>query len=214
MLTADDVAWIRANRTEIKQHRTEPVTLIHVDGTEETVSVIFKEPRNPSGDAIRELADYSVSPNDYNVSFDPTVNVNTALKVIRHGRRYVLTDVDERGLGGLNRYECRALLVLSGAQSIRVTPGSAEDGWGAPTYPSAPYDLPAYVVSEINTTTNAVGEEAVTQLRIVVEGLANINERDMVRYVDELGRVTERRPVHIAVKRRADGTPLVTEVYI
>lgn len=215
MLTDGDVEWIRSNRADIKQHRTELITVIHVDGTEEAaVEVVFKEPRNPSGEPAREIDGYFTNPNDYNVSFDADFSANTALTLIRGGRQYVLTDVDERGLGGLNRYECRAMLVVAGTQSITVKHGGDEDGWGAPTPETPDTVLVAYVSEEDNILKNSYGEEAVVQLRVIIAGLAPITYRDKVRYENEAGLTIEREPVRISVKRRADGTPLVTEVYV
>ncbi|WP_433943610.1 hypothetical protein [Paenibacillus sp. SN-8-1] len=213
MLTDEDVAWIRANRAEIKQHRTESVTTEHKDGSMREALAIWKEPPSPSGTYVRNVGDYSVDENDYNVTFDDTVDINSVVRIHRRGRRYVLTDVDERGLGGLNRYECRAMLAVTDGQSISVIKSGADDGWGIPAEAvSVPF--PAFVTEETRTVRNQYGEEAVTQLRIILEGLAPISYRDKVRYVNELGNVVERTPQNIAVKRRVDGTPLVTEVFV
>jgi hypothetical protein len=214
MLTDDDVAFIRANRAELKQHRTESVTVDYVDGTTGAVSVIWKEPPSPNGVEARAIGDYTLHDNDYNVTFDDTAEVD-GIAVIRRGNgRYILTDIDERGLGGLNRYECRAMLVVTTGQTIAVTRGTEEDGWGSPVpeLPAVTYN--AYVSEEMRTVTNQYGEEAVTNLRIVLEGLADIDYRDKVSYVNELGTVTERKPIRVVVKRRTNGIPLVTEVYV
>ena len=214
MLTEDDVEFIRANRAEIKQHRTEPVIAELSDGTAVTLSVIWKEPPSPNGEIARGIGDYSITANDIAITFDADAPVNSVRIVRRGNGRYILTDIDERGLGGLNRYECRAMLILTSGQSITVIRNAEEDGWGAPVETPPPVTMPAYVSEEMRTVTNQVGEEAVTVLRIVLEGLANVSYRDKIRYVNELGAVTERKPVRIAVKRRADGTPLVTEVFV
>ena len=215
MLTDIDVDLIRATREEIKQHRTEPAVLVHTDGTEEDVTIIFKEPRNPSGESARELGDYSVNPNDYNVSLDDTVNGLTAAKVIRKGRSYVFTDVDERGLGGQNRWECRAMLVMSGVQTIDIIKGAPEDGWGQITYPTPVIkDVPVFVSEDVEVMTNSYGEEAVTQLRVIFDGLYPLTYRDKIVYENEFGLKVSRVPVRIILRRRADGTPLVTEVYV
>lgn len=213
MLTDADVAFIRANRAELKQHRTEPVTIEHTDGRQSIADAVWSEPRFLGGSPARNVGDYSFDNNDYMASFDPDVGIYTALKVWRKGQRFILTDIDERGLGGLNRYECRLMLAVTDGQQITVIPSGADDGWGQPVeLPPVPYD--AYVSEETRTVANQYGEEAVVQLRIILEGLARVSYRDKVRYVNEIGVVVEREPVRIAVKRRVDGTPLVTEVYV
>jgi len=214
MLTDDDVSFIRANRSEIKQHRTESVVVEYSNGTSGVLPVIWKEPLQTSGSEARGIGDYTIYSNDYAITFEDTAPVNSIRSIRRGIGRYILTDIDERGLGGLNRYECRAMLVVTTGQSIAVLRGSDEDGWGTPVITPVPVVMPAYVSEEMRTVTNQVGEEAVTELRIVLEGLADISYRDKIRYVNELGTVTERKPVRIVIKRRVDGTPLVTEVYV
>lgn len=213
MLTDEDVAFIRANREEIKQHRTEPVTTEHTDGTLRPTLAIWKEPQVLNGVSARNFGEYTLDTNDYSVTLDDTVDVNSITRVHRKGLRYILTDVDERGLGGLNRYECRAMLAVTDGQSISVIKSGDDDGWGMPAESvSIPY--PAFVVEETRKVSNQYGEEAVVQLRIVLEGLVPVSYRDKVRFVNELGIVVEREPTRILVKRRVDGTPLITEVFV
>lgn len=213
MLTDADVEFIRANRAEIKQHRTELVMVEYTDGTHWLVDAIWKEPPSVHGSVARNVGDYTLDANDYAITLDTTVDANAIIRVHRKGQRYILTDVDERGLGGLNRYECRAMLAVTDGQFITVIPSAGEDGWGQPIS-TAPVTYSAYVVEETRKVANQYGDEAVVQLRIVVEGLAPITYRDKVRYTNELGIVVEREPVRISVKRRVDGTPLVTEVFV
>lgn len=213
MLTDADVEFIRANRADIKQHRTESVIVEHTDGRQTVANVIWSEPRVPNGSPARAVGDYSFDNNDYQASFDPEVGIYTALKIWRHNQRYILTDIDARGLGGLNRYECRLMLAVTDGQSITVKPSAVDDGWGQPIeLPS--FTLDCFVQEETRTVANQYGEEAVVQLRIVLEGLARISYRDKIRYVNEIGVIVEREPVRIAVKRRVDGTPLITEVFV
>lgn len=213
MLTDADVAFIHANRADIKQRRTELVTLEHTDGRRTATDAIWSEPRFLGGSPARNLGDYSFDNNDYMASFDPDADIYTALKVWRKGQRYILTDIDERGLGGLNRYECRLMLAVTDGQQITVIPSAVDDGWGQPIE-QPPFTLDCFVQEETRTVANQYGQEAVVQLRIIVEGLARISYRDKIRYVNEIGVVVEREPVRIAVKRRSDGTPLVTEVFV
>lgn len=213
MLTDADVEFIKANRADIKQHRTEPVILEHIGGRQSIVNAIWGEPRFIGGSPARNIGDYSFDSNDYMASFDPDVDIYSVLKVWRQGKRFIFTDIDERGLGGLNRYECRLMLAVTDGQKITVIPSVEDDGWGQPIEkPPVTYD--AYVQEETQTVANQYGEEAVVQLRIILEGLAPVSYRDKVRYVNEIGVVVEREPVRIAVKRRVDGTPLITEVFV
>lgn len=213
MLTDADVEFIRANRADIKQHRTEPVTIDHTDGRQTVANVIWSEPRVPNGSPARAVGDYSFDNNDYQASFDPDVGIYTALKIWRKGQRYILTDIDERGLGGLNRYECRLMLAVTEGQKITVIPSAEDDGWGQPIE-KPPFTLDAFVQEETRTVANQYGEEAVVQLRIVLEGLARISYRDTIVYKNEIDVEVKREPVRIVVKRRVDGTPLVTEVFV
>jgi len=214
MLTDADVAFIRANRAEIKQHRTESITVEYTDGTIDAAEVIWKEPPSPTGTEARNVGDYSISSNDYAVTFEDTVAINSVVKLFRGNGRYILTDIDERGLGGLNRYECRAMLVASTGQSITIIHGGEEDGWGAPVNVPPPTILDAYVSEEMRTVTNQLGEEVVSELRVVLDGMVNVTYRDKIRYVNDFGATVERKPLRVLFRKRADGTPLITEVYV
>lgn len=213
MLTDADVEYIRANRAAIKQHRTESVITEHTNGATRTATVIWKEPPSPTGSVLRNVGDYSFDTNDCVVTFDPDVDIDSVIRILRKNKRYILTDIDERGLGGLNRYECRAMIVVSDGQHVTIIPSVQDDGWGQPIErPSRTVD--AFVQEETRTVANQYGQEAVVQLRIIFEGLAQISYRDKIRYENEIGVVVEREPIRIAVKRRVDGTPLVTEVFV
>lgn len=214
MLTDDDVAFIRANRAEIKQHRTESVSVEYKDGTTDSLAVIWKEPSSPTGTEARNVGDYTIYQNDYVVTFDDTAPINNVVKIFRGNGRYVLTDIDERGLGGLNRYECRALLVVTSGQFITLIHGGVEDGWGQPVNVPPPTNLDAYVSEEMQTVTNQLGEEAVSQLRVVLDGMVNVSYRDKIQYINEFGTKVERKPLRVIFRKRTDGTPLVTEVYV
>lgn len=116
MLTQDDVAWIRSNRAEILESRTESITIWHAvnGGTDpytgepiagapvsETVIVVWKPVTE------RELADGAeLQIGDVKVSFLDTVNLADVERVEKSGIKYELVTIDERGLGGRNRFEC------------------------------------------------------------------------------------------------------------
>lgn len=116
MLTQDDVTWIRANRTEILTSRTESITVWHAvaGGTDpytnepiagepvsETTSVVWKPVTE------RDLVDGAeLQIGDVKVSFLDTVNLADVERVEKSGIQYELVTIDERGLGGRNRFEC------------------------------------------------------------------------------------------------------------
>ncbi|MEC0370045.1 hypothetical protein [Paenibacillus chibensis] len=174
---------------------------------------VWKNPPSLNGSPARALGDYTLDTNDISVSLGEDISADTVIRVHRKGRRYIFTDIDERGLGGVNRYECRAMLAVTDGQQITIIPSAADDGWGQPIE-QPPVTISAFVQEETRTVANQYGEEAVVQLRIVAEGLAPVSYRDKVRYVNELGIVVEREPVRIVIRRRVDGAPLVTEVYV
>ncbi|WP_164685007.1 hypothetical protein [Brevibacillus reuszeri] len=105
------------------------------------------------------------------------------------------------------------MLAVTDGQSVTVKPSAVDDGWGQPIE-LPPFTLDCFVQEETRTVANQYGDEAVVQLRIVLEGLARISYRDKIRYENEIGVIVEREPVRIAVKRRVDGTPLITEVFV
>ncbi|GMK47651.1 hypothetical protein PghCCS26_47810 [Paenibacillus glycanilyticus] len=116
ILTTNDVDWIRANRTEILTNRTVEVTVtynavedydpytgepIAGEPVTETVAVVWKpvtERDLVNGTEIRK--------GDVKVSFMSDVNITDIAQILKGGVEYAIVITDERGLGGLNRYEC------------------------------------------------------------------------------------------------------------
>jgi hypothetical protein len=123
MLTEQDIAFIKANRSEILANRTEPVTLVHtipgaedpwtgestVEGFSEVVDAVWSE---STGKNERDyFGGIVLLENDVVVSFEPTVNLTDVEHVIRQNKTYELVAIDERGIGEINRYETVARLV-------------------------------------------------------------------------------------------------------
>ena len=213
MLTANDIAWIKANRAEIIAGRTVFVTAIYEDGSESGVEVVWKEPIGTSGEVARGGTAYGVSNNDYSVSFDENTPPDNIVYLRRGTGRYVLTDIDARGLGDVNRYECRAMQTTPGNETVRIFKGDGNDGWAQPIE-QEPITVDAFCSEEINTVENELGEEVVSRLRIVFVGVQDVDYTDKIEYTDALGRVTKRKPERIIFRKRPDGRVLVTEVFV
>lgn len=215
MLTESDIEFIRLNRSEITANRTEPVVLVRVGETDETVAAVFKMPKAGGGRTVTadELGNADLYQTSVTVSFDGAVSLDNAYEVQRGSRRYVLTDVDERGLGGKNRFECEAEEIRVPTQSITVTKADGLDDWGEPV-PGAIVSYTAYIVEGTNVVANQYGEEAVCQLRILINGIVDVSYDDKIAYTNELAISTVRVPVKINVKRRVNGRPMLTEVFV
>jgi hypothetical protein len=123
MLSQEDIEWIKGNRSELTQNRTEPITIMHVtvvgedpytheeviNEVSEIVNVVWSE---STGKNERDyFGGIEVLENDVIVSFEPTVNLADVERIVRNGKTYELVATDERGIGEINRYETVARLV-------------------------------------------------------------------------------------------------------
>jgi hypothetical protein len=119
MLTESDVEWIKSNRSEITESRSESVTLVHTsvtgndpytdepitETTTETVAVIWREIPSTGGD-YDVIGGVELRKGDVKVTFDADVILSDVTKITRAGVDYTLVVADERGIGERNRYEC------------------------------------------------------------------------------------------------------------
>jgi len=126
MLSKSDVEWIKSNRTEITESRTESIEIIHVtEGgedpytgetttteTPETVDVVWKEYSTVANGDRSVVAGVELQQNDVKVSFNSDVDLSDVTHVIRQGVKYELIAIDEKGIGEINRYECVARQVV------------------------------------------------------------------------------------------------------
>lgn len=126
MLTNDDVNWIKSNRTELIQNRTESIEITHVtEGdkdpytgeatnteTLETVSVIWKEYSTVANGDRSVVAGVEIRQDDVKVTFDSSVDLSDVKRVVRGGISFELIAIDEKGIGETNRYECVARRVI------------------------------------------------------------------------------------------------------
>jgi hypothetical protein len=123
MLSQEDIEWIKGNRTDLTQNRTEPITIIHVtvvgedpytheeiiNEVSEIVNVVWSE---STGKNERDyFGGIELLENDVVVSFEPTVNLTDVEHIIRQNKKYEIVAIDERGIGEINRYETVARLV-------------------------------------------------------------------------------------------------------
>jgi hypothetical protein len=120
MLTADDIAWIKTNRAEITGNRTESVTLVHatITGVDaytgepivtdvlETVSAVWKEYSSVANGDRDVINGIELRKDDVKATFADTVTLADVSEVQRGGVAYAIITVDEKGIGGKNRYEC------------------------------------------------------------------------------------------------------------
>jgi hypothetical protein len=119
MLTAEDIAFIRANRAEILAGRTEPITYYRREqtgtnpitgepifqDTAATVDVVLKEFR--SNDSRREMVGgVELLEGDVRVTFPSDFDFDGVTHVEKDGVLYSIIAQDRRGLGGVNRVEC------------------------------------------------------------------------------------------------------------
>lgn len=122
MLTNDDINTIKLDRSELTANRTEPITLIHVvEGAKDTftgepttmetpeiVGVIWKEYSTVANGDRSVIGGVELLQNDVKVTIPSTATLSDVTRIERLGVAYKLLTVDEKGIGGLNRYECVA----------------------------------------------------------------------------------------------------------
>jgi hypothetical protein len=123
MLTEQDIAFIKSNRSEILANRTEPVKIIHIvpgavdpwtgeptGDTEspEIVEVVWKEYSTVANGDRDVIGGVELMQNDIKVTIPSTATLGDVERIIRQGVVYSLIAIDEKGLGDPNRYECVA----------------------------------------------------------------------------------------------------------
>jgi hypothetical protein len=123
MLTEQDIAFIKSNRSEILANRTEPVKIIHIvpgavdpwtgeptGDTEspEIVEVVWKEYSTVANGDRDVIGGVELMQNDIKIMIPSTTTLGDVERIMRQGVAYELIAIDEKGLGGQNRYECVA----------------------------------------------------------------------------------------------------------
>lgn len=122
MLSQNDIEWIKSNRSAITESRTESIVLLREvagepdpftgEGTStivrETADVIWKEYSTVANGDRTVIGGVELLQDDVKVTFDASANLTGVYEVERQGEAFSLVAIDEKGIGGLNRYECVA----------------------------------------------------------------------------------------------------------
>jgi hypothetical protein len=122
MLSQSDIEFMKNNRSELLQNRTETITVVRaVDGepdpytkettvTEvpETVDVVWKEVSTIANGERDVVNGVELQTGDVQVTFDIAVDLSSVIHVERAGVKYSLVTIDEKGIGAINRRECIA----------------------------------------------------------------------------------------------------------
>jgi hypothetical protein len=117
MLSQGDVDFMKSNRAEITESRTELITIIRVTRSEadpytnepvttestDTASVVWKEVGT-----VDIINGVQLQTGDVKVSFDATVDLTSVKHIVRNGSNYALISMAEKGIGTVNRVECIA----------------------------------------------------------------------------------------------------------
>lgn len=122
MLSQSDIEWIRSNRAEVTESRTELVDLIRTVSGEpdpytgepadmesrETVSAVWKEYSTVANGDRDVIGGVELRQDDVKVTFDADVDLSVVEKVERGGVAFTIVAIDEKGIGSRNRLECVA----------------------------------------------------------------------------------------------------------
>jgi hypothetical protein len=122
MLSQSDIEFMKNNRSELLQNRTETITVIRaVDGgsdpytgeptvTEATelIDVVWKEVSTIANGERDVVNGVELQTGDVQVTFDIAVDLSSVSQVERAGVKYSLVTIDEKGIGAVNRRECIA----------------------------------------------------------------------------------------------------------
>jgi hypothetical protein len=122
MLSQSDIEWIRANRAEITEGRTELVEIVRlIDGEpdpytgevnaseiRESVSVVWTEISTVSNGDRDVVNGIELCQDDVQLTFEPDVDLTGVKTIEREGVSFTIFAVDEKGIGTVNRRECFA----------------------------------------------------------------------------------------------------------
>jgi len=105
------------------------------------------------------------------------------------------------------------LAIVPLRQKVKVHKPDGEDEWGYPIEGET-IEKDARVDEKTNTVTNPAGEEKVTGMEIMLDGLADVEYEDEIEFTDELDRTTKRKPEKIEPVRDIVGRAILTVVYL
>lgn len=110
-----------------------------------------------------------------------------------------------------------ALIPLNQYVTLYKQSGNELDEWGNPI-PADPVVLDARVDEGTFVTNDkesyVTGKVVVAQVRVLLDGLADISYDDELEFVNELGQSIRRKPLKITIKRDFFGNPNMTEVML
>jgi hypothetical protein len=127
MLTPEDINFIKANRSDITQGRTETVVFVtEVPGGEDpytgeplpgvdsrlSVDVVWKEYSTVANSDRSVVGGVELQQDDVKMTVESDIDINAVSHVERGGRKFIIISVDERGIGEVNRYECVVRAVI------------------------------------------------------------------------------------------------------
>lgn len=122
MLSQSDIEFIKANRAELLQNRTETITVVRaVSGgadpytnepinteSSESVAVVWKEVSTVANGERDVVNGVELQTGDVQVTFDVAVDLTDVLRLERTGVSFEIVTIDEKGIGSVNRRECIA----------------------------------------------------------------------------------------------------------
>jgi hypothetical protein len=122
MLTQDDASWIKSNRAEVTEGRTETITLVRaVSGgndpytnepidteASESASVVWKELSTVANGERDVINGVELQTGDVQVTFDSEINLSDVIRLEHAGIKFEIVTIDEKGIGTVNRRECVA----------------------------------------------------------------------------------------------------------
>jgi hypothetical protein len=122
MLSQSDIEWIRSNRAEVTEGRTELVDIVRlIDGEpdpytgessaseiRESVSVVWKEYSTVANGDRDVIGGVELRQDDVKVTFHADVDLTSVNSVERGGVAFTIVAIDEKGIGATNRLECVA----------------------------------------------------------------------------------------------------------
>lgn len=122
MLSQNDIEWIRSNRAEVTESRTELADLIRIVSgepdsytgesnateTRESVSVVWTEISTVSNGDRDVVNGVELRQDDVQITFESDVDLAGVKTVERGGISFTIFAVDEKGIGAVNRRECFA----------------------------------------------------------------------------------------------------------
>jgi hypothetical protein len=122
VLSQSDIDFIKANRAELTEGRTETITVVRaVSGgsdpytnepinteASESIAVIWKEVSTVANGERDVVNGVELQTGDVQVTFDAEFDLSDVIRLERSGLTFEIVTIDEKGIGAVNRRECIA----------------------------------------------------------------------------------------------------------